>query len=122
MFERFTDRARRVVVLSQEEARLLNHNYIGTEHLLLGMLADGEGLAARVLESLGVELLDVRAIAANLSGAELDVAGHLPFTRRAKKAIELSLSEAIKLEPTTSVPNTSCLESSESAPEMVSEC
>ena len=98
MFERFTDRARRVVVLSQEEARLLNHNYIGTEHLLLGMLADGEGLAARVLESLGVELLDVRAIAANLSGAELDVAGHLPFTRRAKKAIELSLSEAIKLE------------------------
>ena len=98
MFERFTDRARRVIVLAQEEARLLNHNYIGTEHLLLGLLADGEGKAARVLQSLDVTLdaarVQVRQIIGMGSGTQQ---GHIPFTPRANKVLELSLREALTL-------------------------
>ena len=98
MFERFTDRARRVVVLAQQEARLLGHDYIGTEHLLLGLLADGEGTAARALESLGVTLdaarEQVREIIGEGKGPQQ---GHIPFTPRAKKVLELSLREALNL-------------------------
>src|SRR5215468_11725989 len=97
MFERFTDRARRVVVLAQQEARLLGHDYIGTEHLLLGLLADGEGTAARALESLGVTLdaarEQVREIIGEGKGPQQ---GHIPFTPRAKKVLELSLREALE--------------------------
>jgi ATP-dependent Clp protease ATP-binding subunit ClpC len=98
MFERFTDRSRRVIVLAQEEARLLNHNYIGTEHLLLGLLADGEGEAARILQSLDITLdaarEQVREIVGGGSGTQK---GHIPFTPRAKKVLELSLREALTL-------------------------
>jgi ATP-dependent Clp protease ATP-binding subunit ClpC len=98
MFERFTDRARRVVVLAQEEARLLNHNYIGTEHLLLGLVHEGEGVAARALESLGISLEAVRAEVEEIIGQGKHApAGHLPFSPRAKKVIELSLREARQL-------------------------
>jgi len=98
MFERFTDRARRVVVLAQEEARLLNHNYIGTEHILLGLISEQDSLAARVLEQLGVSLEAVRAKVESIIG-EGGVAptGHIPFTPRAKKVLELSLREALQL-------------------------
>jgi ATP-dependent Clp protease ATP-binding subunit ClpA len=96
MFERFTDRARRVVVLAQEEARRLNHNYIGTEHLLLG-LAHG-GVAAKALESLGISLEAVRAQVEEIIGqGQSAPVGHIPFTPRAKKVLELSLREAIQL-------------------------
>jgi hypothetical protein len=99
MFERFTDRARRVVVLAQEEARLLGHNWIGTEHLLLGMLHEGEGVAAKVLTNLGVDLESVRAEVEQIIGRGGDepVVGHVPFTPRAKKVLELSLREALQL-------------------------
>jgi prophage maintenance system killer protein len=98
MFRRFTDRARRVVQLAQEEARLLNHNYVGTEHLLLGLLGEGEGVAAKALESLGVSLGAVRAQVEELIGhGQSAPAGHLPFTPRAKKALALSLREALQL-------------------------
>ena len=98
MFERFTDRARRVVVLAQEEARLLNHNYIGTEHLLLGLLHEGEGIAAQVLESAGVALDAVRVnVKAQVGLGTSSPSGHIPFTPRAKKALELSLREARQL-------------------------
>src|SRR5919198_235411 len=98
MFERFTDRARRVVVLAQEEARLLNHNYIGTEHLLLGLIHEGEGLAAKALESLGVSLEQVRAQVEEMIGVGTATPqGHIPFTPRAKKVLELSLREALQL-------------------------
>src|ERR687887_375729 len=98
MFERFTDRARRVVVLAQEEARLLNHNYIGTEHLLLGLIHEGEGLAAKSLESLGVSLEQVRAQVEEMIGVGTATPqGHIPFTPRAKKVLELSLREALQL-------------------------
>src|SRR6478736_5158235 len=91
MFERFTDRARRVVVLAQEEARLLNHNYIGTEHLLLGLIHEGEGVAAMALESLGVSLEVVRLQVQTIIGVGPDVpSGHIPFTPRAKKVLEMS--------------------------------
>src|SRR5881396_3515532 len=98
MFERFTDRARRVVVLAQEEARMLSHNYIGTEHLLLGLLREGEGVAAKALESLGISLEAVRAQVEELIGhGRSTPAGPIPFTPRAKKALALSLREALQL-------------------------
>ncbi|HYY43940.1 MAG TPA: ATP-dependent Clp protease ATP-binding subunit [Actinomycetota bacterium] len=98
MFERFTDRARRVVVLAQEEARLLNHNYIGTEHILLGLIHEGEGVAAKALESLGISLEKVRHQVEEIIGAgQSPPSGHIPFTPRAKKVLELSLREALQL-------------------------
>ncbi len=98
MFERFSDRARRVVVLSQEEARLLNHNYIGTEHILLGLIAETEGVAARALQSLGVRLDTVRHEVEEIIGeGGSPPSGHIPFTPRAKKVLELSLREAMQL-------------------------
>ena len=98
MFERFTDRARRVVVLAQEEARLLNHNYIGTEHILLGLIHEGEGVAAKALESLGISLEAVRAQVEEIIGQGDEApTGHIPFTPRAKKVLELSLREALQL-------------------------
>jgi hypothetical protein len=98
MFERFTDRARRVVVLAQEEARLLNHNYIGTEHILLGLIHEGEGVAAKALESLGISLEAVRAQVEEIIGqGQSAPTGHIPFTPRAKKVLELSLREALQL-------------------------
>lgn len=98
MFERFTDRARATVVHSQEEARLLHHNYIGTEHLLLGLIREGEGVAARALEELGVSLEGVREQVEQIIGqGEQAPAGHIPFTPRAKKVLELSLREALQL-------------------------
>ncbi len=98
MFERFTDRARRVVVLAQEEARLLNHNYIGTEHILLGLIHEGEGVAARGLESLGISLESVRSQVVEIIGQGSQApSGHIPFTPRAKKVLELSLREALQL-------------------------
>jgi ATP-dependent Clp protease ATP-binding subunit ClpC len=98
VFERFTDRARRVVVFAQEEARLLNHNYIGTEHLLLGLLREGDGVAAKALESLGISLDEVRGQVENIIGQGATApTGHIPFTPRAKKVLELSLREALQL-------------------------
>src|SRR6266567_3948432 len=98
MFERFTDRARRVVVLAQEEARMLNHNYIGTEHILLGLIHEGEGVAARALESLGISLEAVRQQVEEIIGqGQQAPSGHIPFTPRAKKVLELSLREALQL-------------------------
>ena len=98
MFERFTDRARRVVVLAQEEARMLNHNYIGTEHILLGLIHEGEGVAAKALESLGISLAAVRQQVEEIIGQGEDPPqGHIPFTPRAKKVLELSLREAQQL-------------------------
>ncbi|MBO3748647.1 Clp protease [Streptosporangiaceae bacterium NEAU-GS5] len=100
MFERFTDRARRVVVLAQEEARMLRHNYIGTEHILLGLVAEGEGAAARVLAESSFDIESVRQAVAEMigTGAEgTETPGHIPFTPRAKKVLELSLREALQL-------------------------
>jgi hypothetical protein len=99
MFERFTDRARRVVVLAQEEARLLNHNYIGTEHILLGLIHEGEGVAAHALTGIGIELVDVRSEVEQIIGhGGLAPSGHIPFTPRAKKVLEMSLREALQLQ------------------------
>ena len=100
MFERFTDRARRVVVLAQEEARLLDHNYIGTEHLLLGLLHEGAGVAAEALDRVeGVSLERVRLEVEQIVGRGDSVpGGHIPFTPRSKKVLELSLREALKLD------------------------
>src|SRR5205823_6390445 len=98
LFERFTDRARRVVVLAQEEARLLNHNYIGTEHILLGLIHEGEGVAAKALESLNISLEAVRSQVEEIIGqGGSSPSGHIPFTPRAKKVLELSLREALQL-------------------------
>src|SRR6201991_2070081 len=98
MFERFTDRARRVVVLAQEEAKMLNHNYIGTEHILLGLIHEGEGVAAKALESLGISLDAVRQQVEEIIGqGQQAPSGHIPFTPRAKKVLELSLREALQL-------------------------
>ncbi|WP_179389778.1 ATP-dependent Clp protease ATP-binding subunit [Psychromicrobium silvestre] len=98
MFERFTDRARRVVVLAQEEARMLNHNYIGTEHILLGLIHEGEGIAAKALESLNISLDAVREQVQEIIGqGQQAPSGHIPFTPRAKKVLELSLREALQL-------------------------
>jgi ATP-dependent Clp protease ATP-binding subunit ClpC len=95
VFERFTDRARRVVVLAQEEARMLNHNYLGTEHILLGLVHEGEGVAARALESLGISLQAVRQQVEEIIGrGQQAPPGHIPFTPRAKKAVELARREA----------------------------
>jgi ATP-dependent Clp protease ATP-binding subunit ClpC len=98
MFERFTDRARRVVVLAQEEAKMLNHNYIGTEHILLGLIHEGEGVAAKALESLNISLDSVREQVQDIIGqGQQQPTGHIPFTPRAKKVLELSLREALQL-------------------------
>jgi len=98
MFERFTDRARRVVVLAQEEARMLNHNYIGTEHILLGLVREGEGVAAKALESMDISLNAVREQVQEIIGEGSHApSGHIPFTPRAKKVLELSLREALQL-------------------------
>src|SRR5256714_14990645 len=98
MFERFTDRARRVVVLAQEEARMLNHNYIGTEHILLGLVHEGEGVADKARESLGISLEAVRQQVEEIIGqGQQAPSGHIPFTPRAKKVLELSLREALQL-------------------------
>ncbi|MBW9204514.1 ATP-dependent Clp protease ATP-binding subunit [Mumia sp. zg.B17] len=98
MFERFTDRARRVVVLAQEEARMLSHNYIGTEHILLGLIHEGEGVAAKALENLGISLEAVREQVEEIIGqGQQAPSGHIPFTPRAKKVLELSLREALQL-------------------------
>lgn len=98
MFERFTDRARRVVVLAQEEARNLNHNYIGTEHILLGLIHEGEGVAAQALEAMGISLESVREQVEEIIGQGTEApSGHIPFTPRAKKVLEYSLREALQL-------------------------
>ena len=98
MFERFTDRARRVVVLAQEEARMLNHNYIGTEHILLGLIHEGEGVAAKALHELGISLEAVRQHIEEIIGqGTIAPSGHIPFTPRAKKVLELSLRESLDL-------------------------
>jgi hypothetical protein len=98
VFERFTDRARRVLVLAQEEARLLNHSFIGTEHILLGLVHEGEGVAAKALESLGISLEAVREKVEEAIGmAGTAPSGAWPFTPRAKKVLELSLREALQL-------------------------
>jgi ATP-dependent Clp protease ATP-binding subunit ClpC len=98
VFERFTERARQAVVLAQEEARSFKHNYIGTEHLILGLLREEDGLAARVLESLGVTLEEARAQVAQIIGeGEKVETGQIPFTPRAKKVLELALREALML-------------------------
>jgi ATP-dependent Clp protease ATP-binding subunit ClpC len=96
VFEKFTDRARRVVVRAQEEARALNHDFIGTEHILLGLVGEGQGLAAKALESLGVSMEAVRQRVEDIVPAgQVEVrTGHIPFTPRAKKVLELSLSES----------------------------
>src|SRR5688500_4172316 len=98
MFERFTDRARRVVVLAQEEARLLDHNYIGTEHLLLGLIHEGEGVAAHVLDDMNISLDLVRNQVVEIIGRGGEApSGHIPFTPRAKQVLEMSLREALQL-------------------------
>ena len=98
MFERFTDRARRVVVLAREEARMLNHSYVGTEHLLLGLVHEGEGVAARALEALGIRLEVVREQVEEIAGrGPQPLPGHIPFTPQAKQVLELSLREALQL-------------------------
>src|SRR6266536_5480968 len=98
MFERFTEPARQVLVLAQDEARALKHNYIGTEHILLGLLRTDDGLATRVLDSLGISLNEVRFQVAQIIGQGDEVAtGHVPFTPRAKKVLDLSLREAQSL-------------------------
>ncbi len=98
MFERFTDRARRVVVLAQQEARMLHHDHIGTEHILLGLIGEGEGVAAQALESLGISLEAVRQHVGEIIGqGQQEPSGHIPFTPRAKKVLELSLREALAL-------------------------
>jgi ATP-dependent Clp protease ATP-binding subunit ClpC len=96
MFERFTDRARRVVVQAQDEARTLNHDFIGTEHLLLGLVGEGKGAAVAALESLGISMEAVRQRVEDIvPPGQVEVrTGHIPFTPRAKKVLELSLSEA----------------------------
>ena len=98
MFERFTDRARRVAVLAQEEARMLRHDHIGTEHILLGLIREGDGVAAEALESLGISLEAVRQHVGEITGqGQQAPSGHIPFTPRAKKVLELSLREALQL-------------------------
>ena len=98
MFERFTDRARRVVVLAQEEAKQLNHNYIGTEHILLGLIREGDGIAAKALAELSISIDNVREQVQEIIGqGQTAPTGHIPFTPRAKKVLELSLREALQL-------------------------
>jgi ATP-dependent Clp protease ATP-binding subunit ClpC len=98
MFERFTDRARHVVVYAQEESRMLNHNYIGTEHILLGLIHEGEGIAARALEAMGISLDSARRRVEEIIGqGQTAPAGHIPFTPRGKKVLELALREALQM-------------------------
>ena len=98
MFEKFTDRSRRVIVWAQEEARMLNHNYIGTEHILLGLIHEGHGVAAKALESLGINLEAVRQQVEEIIGqGQQAPSGHIPFTPEAKKVLELSLRESLAL-------------------------
>jgi ATP-dependent Clp protease ATP-binding subunit ClpC len=100
MFERFTDRARRVIVLAQQEARLLDHNFIGTEHILLGLIHEGEGVAARALTAMGIRLDAMRQAVEDIIGRgtqPLPASGYIPFTPRSKKVLELSLREAMEL-------------------------
>src|ERR1700722_4959537 len=98
MFERYTDRARRVLVLAQEEARMLHHNYIGTEHLLLGLIHEHEGVAARALEALGISLEAVRQLVEEIIGqGQVTPSDHIPFTPRANKALALALRESLRL-------------------------
>ena len=98
MFERFTDRARRVIVLAQEEARMLGHNYIGTEHILLALLREGDGVAAKALIALGISLDATRQAVEDIIGrGTQEPSGHIPFTPRSKKVLELSLREALSL-------------------------
>jgi ATP-dependent Clp protease ATP-binding subunit ClpC len=100
MFQRFTDRARRVVVLAQHEARTLDHDYIGTEHILLGLIDEGQGVAARALTSMGISLDEMRQAVQDTIGRgaqPLPESGHIPFTPQAKKVLELSLREAMEL-------------------------
>src|ERR1700685_2973860 len=98
MFERFTDRARRVVVLAQDGARMLKHNYIGTEHILLGLIRESEGVAAKARESLGISLDAVRQQVEEIIGqGQQPPSGHIPFTKRAKKVLEMSLLESVQL-------------------------
>lgn len=98
MFERFTDRARRVVVLAQDEARRLNHDHLGTEHLLLGLIAEGEGLAAKALEALGISLASLRLRVEEMAGrGERAPEGHIPFTPSAKSVLQLSLAASRQL-------------------------
>jgi ATP-dependent Clp protease ATP-binding subunit ClpC len=100
MFQRFTDRARRVVVLAQQEARTLDHDYIGTEHFLLGLIHEGQGIAARALASMGISLEEMRQAVRDTIGRgaqPLPESGHIPFTPEAKKVLELSLREAMEL-------------------------
>jgi ATP-dependent Clp protease ATP-binding subunit ClpC len=98
MLQRFTDRARRVVVLAQEEARMLNHSYIGTEHILLALLDEGDGVGAKALELLGISLDAVRQQVEEIIGrGQHTPSGHIPFTPRSKKVLELSLREALQL-------------------------
>ena len=113
MFEKFTDRARRVVVLAQEEARMLSHDYIGTEHLLLGLIHEGEGVAAQALESLGISLEDARAqVEAIVPRGQEPLSGHIPFTPRAKKVLELPSARRWSSGTATSARSTSCSASS----------
>jgi ATP-dependent Clp protease ATP-binding subunit ClpC len=110
MFERFTDRARRVVVLAQEEARMLNHNYIGTEHILLGLIREGEGVAAKALESLGISLQAVRQqVEAIISQGHEAPSGHIPFTPGPRRCSSCRCARRIGSATTTSAPSTSCL-------------
>jgi ATP-dependent Clp protease ATP-binding subunit ClpC len=98
MFERFTDRARRVLALAHEESRMLNHHYIGTEHILLGLIREGEGVAAQALESLGISLEVARPLVEEIIGRGRNApGGRIPFTPRAQKVLELSLREALQL-------------------------
>ena len=98
MFERFTNKARHVVVLAQEEARRLQHNYIGTEHVLLGLLGESDGLAFRVLQGYGISLEGTREeVKAVVGTGRATISGHIPFTPRAKKTLELALREALQL-------------------------
>jgi ATP-dependent Clp protease ATP-binding subunit ClpC len=99
MFERFTDRARRVVVQAQGEARALGHDYIGTEHLLLGLISEGGGVGAKALESLGVSAAELRAgVAEMVAAGQQSSTGHIPFTPQAKQVLRLALGEALRLE------------------------
>ena len=109
MFERFTDRARRVVVLAQEEARLLNHNYIGTEHILLGLIHEGEGVAAKALESLGISLEAVRNQVEEIIGqGGSSPSGHIPFTRVPRRSLSSACAKRCSSATTTSAPSTFC--------------
>lgn len=109
MFERFTDRARRVVVLAQEEARMLNHNYIGTEHILLGLIHEGEGVAAKALESLGISLEAVRQQVEEIIGqGQQAPSGHIPFTPGPRRSWSCRSVRPSSSATTTLAPSTSC--------------